>query len=137
MRKFLLTTALTLATIGLQAQTVSLHIQPGYCKSSGPLSHCGFTDENGVAGLVNSDYHGYYIEYGTETFSAPTVNPDYTDLTKDSDPTPTILIQSQSDGSGNTVTVTLHGYKVTERRGRITIHTAYITSGTVTVVPGS
>ena len=134
MRKLLLFATLLLTAFGLHAQT-SLHIQPGYCKSSGPLSHCGFTDENGVAGLVNSDYHGYYINYGTEAFNLPAANPNYTDLTRDSDTYPVILVQAQSDGYSNTVTVTLHGYRVTQSRGRITVHTAYITSGTVTVTP--
>lgn len=133
MRKLFLIATLLLTAFGLQAQTASVRIQPGYCKSSGPLTHCGFTDENGVAGLANSDYHGYYITYGTETFNQPAVNPDYTDLTRDSDSYPVILVQAQSDGYGNTVTVTLHGYRVTLQRGRITVHTAYITSGTVSL----
>jgi hypothetical protein len=131
MRRLLLL-AIPLLAVAMQAQTISTHVQPGYCTSSGPISHCGFVDENGVRGLVNSDYHGFYVDFALVEYALPPIAPDYTDLTA-FDSYPVIAVQSESNGDGQTVTVILHGYRVNFQRGRTAVHTAYITSGTVTV----
>lgn len=131
MRKLLFICAPLLLAITAAAQ-VSTHVQPGYCTSSGPLSHCGFVDENGVHGLVNANYVGTYIDFGGTEYALAPLNADYADLTL-GDPYPVIAVQANSNGAGQTVTVILHGYKTTRRSGRLTIHSAYITSGTVTV----
>lgn len=127
MKKLLLCAPLLLA-LTVAAQTTT-QIQPGNCTSSGPANHCGFVDENGTHGLVNTGYPGNYIDFGTEEYALSPINTDYTDPNKD-DQYPVVVVQANSDGAGKTVTVILHGYKHQATRYTKTL---YITSGSVTI----